>query len=237
VIAAVLLALPQLIFRQAWRVDLPDQAVFFPMQALTVGHGQIIYTQDCTGNRSAYGAIDIETGHPLWRVVNPEPANKIVFENGHLIVATGPEVREVNPSNGETVWRQTTPPGAGPFFQGDRMVLETAPGVLEAFDLRTRRSLWTTRQTLNLAGLKWGAVGRLTEEALWIATANGEVARISAADGRVQFSKPYVGGRMTNLIPLRGAMALVAERATEVWRTDGSVLWHPDSALPRIALY
>ena len=231
---------PEILFRRVWSAALPRASPFTLDRQILVTESRDFYAFPRTGDAWNVGAVDARTGHPLWNETLPASGElRLVAGGGHLLVAGSEDVWQIDPRNGRVVWHiPTSDEGVGPFVVGDRLVAETRWGRLQAIDLQTHRAQWTLQYPVEIGGGDRRALSCVSEGALWAAASDGDLIRVSLADGRLAFARPFTGSTLRQIVPMRGSVALLSDRGSEAWRTtDGTMLWRMPGRFPGLPFY
>ena len=232
---------PPFAMRKMW-------AYAFSTPGLNASNGTVVamgerlfFTENTGPSGGAYGCLDARTGSLALaqserRTTGP---STVQAADGRVVVRTLFEVREVDPRDGRTLWTMASADaGAGPLLVGGRIVLETAKGRLEAFDLRTHARAWRLDLGARSGGpLRDGAFA-VGGSLLWRATADGKVAKVDLGSGSMVWAKPFDGGEARTIVPMGGRVAIFGERGMAAWRaSDGATLWRDSSSEGVAAFY
>ena len=219
---------PPFAMRKMW-------AYAFSTPGLNASNGTVVamgerlfFTENTGPSGGAYGCLDARTGALLWRKAEEDDRTSTVqAADGRVVVRTLFEVREVDPQDGRTLWAMASADaGAGPLLVGGRIVLETAKGGLEAFDLRTHARVWRLDYGSEFRGASRNGASAVVGEWLLTAAADGRIVKVDLASGGLEWAKPFDRGEAWGIVPMGDRAAIFGKEGMAAWRvSDGATLW------------
>ena len=226
---------PPFAMRKLWEFETPSHGVVASSGDVVAMGDRLFFAETGGFSGGAYGCLDAGRGRLLWRKAGAEDrTGTILAQNGRVVVRIEGEVREVDPADGRTIW--TTPVEAhrlGPLLIGDRMVVETAAGRLEAFDLRTHARSWRLDYGSEFRGNDRSGTFAVVGDSLLAAAADGKIVRVDLATGLVKWARAFDGDEAWRIVPMGERVAIYGRAGMAAWRTsDGATLWRkPGNAL------
>lgn len=168
--------------------------------------GDLIYTQEQRGDEEMVAAYRLSTGEPVWRHSNPV---RFYESNG----GAGPR--------------------ATPTVDQDRVFAHGATGIVNAFDARTGKLLWShdSSADTDVPVPGWGfSSSPLVVDDTVIIAASGALIAYDAATGETRWLMPSRGGSYSSphLLTIDGVNQVVlmgGRGTTAVAVADGAVLW------------